>query len=51
MELLTGVKGAADLTLAGMAVLEPRDTDVADDPEVLSVNEVEEGCWGVRTGR
>lgn len=35
-----------DLTLAGMAVLEPRDAGVTDDPEVLSVNEVEEGVLG-----
>ncbi|WP_306980620.1 MFS transporter [Streptomyces canus] len=29
-----------------MAVLEPRDAGVTDDPEVLSVNEVEEGVLG-----
>ncbi|MDQ0761183.1 MFS family permease [Streptomyces canus] len=34
------------LTLASMAVLEPRDAGVTDDPEVLSVNEVEEGVLG-----
>ena len=34
------------LTLAGMAVLEPRDAGVTGDPEVLSVNEVGEGVLG-----
>ena len=38
--------GAVDLTLAGMAVLEPRDAGVTDDPEVLSVDEVGEGVLG-----
>ncbi|MGC0402983.1 MFS family permease [Streptomyces sp. SAI-126] len=35
-----------DLTLAGMAVLEPRDAGVTDDPEVPSVDEREEGVLG-----
>jgi MFS family permease len=35
-----------DLTLAGMAVLEPRDAGVTDDSEVLSVDEVGEGVLG-----
>lgn len=34
------------LTLAGMAVLEPRDAGVTDDPEVPSVHEGEEGVLG-----
>lgn len=38
--------GAVGLTLAGMAVLEPRDAGVTGDPEVLSVNEVGEGVLG-----
>jgi MFS family permease len=38
--------GAVALTLAGMAVLEPRDAGVTDDPEVLSVDEVGEGVLG-----
>jgi MFS family permease len=38
--------GAVDLTLAGMAVLEPRDAGVTDDSEVLSVDEVGEGVLG-----
>ena len=38
--------GAVDLTLAGMAVLEPRDAGVGGEPEVLSVNEVGEGVLG-----
>ncbi|MGX1475077.1 UNVERIFIED_CONTAM: MFS family permease [Streptomyces canus] len=35
-----------DLTLAGMAVLEPRDAGVTDDSDVLSVDEVGEGVLG-----